>query len=32
VIVTETNTGLPTTSVTGGTSASSGLLALVLNQ
>ena len=32
IIVTETSTGLPTTSVTGGTSASSGLVALVLNK
>jgi hypothetical protein len=32
IIVTETSTGLPTTSVTGGTGASSGLVALVLNK
>ena len=32
IIVTETSTGLPTRSVTGGTGASSGLVALVLNK
>jgi hypothetical protein len=30
--VTETNTGLPTTSTAGGTGASAGILALVLNK
>lgn len=32
IIVTETSTGLPTTSVTGGTSASAGIVSLVLNK
>lgn len=32
IIVTETNTGLPTTSVTGGTGASAGIVSLVLNK